>query len=163
LIRRIAQAIVDYPEQVSVKKIEGVATTVYELRVAKKDAGKVIGKQGQNVNAIRTILSAASAKEKERCVLELVVEAKSKVAPFLPDARLEDRPKKTFEKQKGTVTWFDEKKGYGFIRADDGQDVFVHNSSVEGAGLHPLADGDRVAFDIEQGSRGPKAANVVKA
>jgi predicted RNA-binding protein YlqC (UPF0109 family) len=72
LIHYIAQAIVDFTDQVSVFEIEGQQTTVLELKVAKEDLGKVIGKQGRNAQAIRTILSAVSAQVKKRVVLEIV-------------------------------------------------------------------------------------------
>jgi predicted RNA-binding protein YlqC (UPF0109 family) len=72
LINYIAQALVDHPEQVSVNEIEGDQTSVLELTVAKEDIGKVIGKQGRTARAMRTILSAASAKLKKRTVLEIV-------------------------------------------------------------------------------------------
>ena len=72
LINYIAQALVDHPEQVSVNAIEGDQTSVLELTVAKEDIGKVIGKQGRTARAMRTILSAASAKLKKRTVLEIV-------------------------------------------------------------------------------------------
>ena len=73
LIERIVQAFVDNPEQVEIAEIAGGNTTVYELRVAKKDLGKVIGKRGRNVTAIRTILTAASATaQKGRAILEIV-------------------------------------------------------------------------------------------
>ncbi len=72
LISYIAQALVDYPEQVSVSEVEGDQTSVLELKVAKEDLGKVIGKQGRTARAMRTILSAASAKIKKRTVLEII-------------------------------------------------------------------------------------------
>ncbi len=72
LITYIAQALVDHPEQVSVTEIVGDQTSVLELQVAKEDIGKVIGKQGRTARAMRTILSAASAKIKKRTVLEIV-------------------------------------------------------------------------------------------
>ncbi len=72
LINYIAQALVDHPEQVSVNEVEGSQTSVLELKVAKEDIGKVIGKQGRTARAMRTILSAASAKIKKRAVLEIV-------------------------------------------------------------------------------------------
>jgi predicted RNA-binding protein YlqC (UPF0109 family) len=72
LISYIAQALVDHPEQVSVSEIEGNQTSVLELSVAKEDLGKVIGKQGRTARAMRTILSAASAKIKKRTVLEII-------------------------------------------------------------------------------------------
>ncbi|MDF1590502.1 MAG: KH domain-containing protein [Desulfobacterales bacterium] len=72
LIKRIAQALVDNPEQVKVEEITGNHTAVLELRVAKKDLGKVIGKQGRTAHAMRTILGATSAKGKKRIVLEII-------------------------------------------------------------------------------------------
>jgi hypothetical protein len=72
LVKLIAEALVDHPEQVSVIEIEGEQTSVIELKVAKEDLGKVIGKQGRTARAIRTILSAASTKLRKRCVLEII-------------------------------------------------------------------------------------------
>ena len=72
LIGYIAQALVDRPEKVSVTEVEGNQTSVLELKVAKEDLGKVIGKQGRTARAMRTILSAASAKLKKRTVLEII-------------------------------------------------------------------------------------------
>jgi hypothetical protein len=72
LIADIAKALVDRPEEVVVTEIKGQQTSVIELKVAKEDIGKVIGKQGHTARAIRTILSAASAKLKKRSVLEIL-------------------------------------------------------------------------------------------
>ena len=72
LIKEIVQAIVDQPDEVSVTEIVGENTTVLELKVAKTDMGKVIGKQGRNAQALRTILSAAAGKTRKRHVLEIV-------------------------------------------------------------------------------------------
>jgi len=72
LIKYIAEALVDHPEEVSVSEVEGNQTSVLELKVAKEDLGKVIGKQGRTARAMRTILSAASAKIKKRTVLEII-------------------------------------------------------------------------------------------
>ena len=72
LLIKIVKALVDDPEQVQVNKIESSQTTVLELRVAKSDMGKVIGKKGRTVNAIRTLLSACSGKAGKRYMLELV-------------------------------------------------------------------------------------------
>lgn len=72
LIMYIAQALVDHPDQVSVSEVEGNQTSVLELKVAKEDLGKVIGKQGRTARAMRTILSAASAKVRKRTVLEII-------------------------------------------------------------------------------------------
>jgi len=72
LIKYIAQSLVDDPEQVTVEEIEGSHSSVLELRVAKEDMGKVIGKKGKTAQAMRLVLSAASAKLKKRAVLEIV-------------------------------------------------------------------------------------------
>ncbi len=71
-IEYIAKQLVDHPDAVNVSEVEGERTTVYELRVGDGDLGKVIGKQGRTARAMRTILSAASAKIKKRTVLEII-------------------------------------------------------------------------------------------
>ena len=60
----------------------------------------------------------------------------------------------------GTVKWFNDRKGFGFIEQEDGPDVFVHHSAINAGGFRSLSEGDRVSFDIEQGQKGPAAANV---
>lgn len=72
LVEVMAQALVDLPDQVEVREIEGEQTSVLELKVAKEDLGKVIGKQGRTARAMRTILSAASTKLRKRSVLEII-------------------------------------------------------------------------------------------
>jgi hypothetical protein len=72
LVKYIAKALVDNPDEVSVNEVEGEQTSVIELRVAKGDLGKIIGKHGKTAQSIRTILSAASAKIGKRAVLEIV-------------------------------------------------------------------------------------------
>ena len=62
---------------------------------------------------------------------------------------------------KGTVKWFNDKKGYGFITYEDG-DAFVHHSAIEGEGFKSLTEGDEVEFELTQGEKGPQASNVVK-
>ncbi len=72
LIEYIAKALVDHPDSVDVKEIEGDKTTVYELRVGAGDLGKIIGREGKTVNAVRTIVTAASMKKGKRAILEIL-------------------------------------------------------------------------------------------
>ena len=64
--------------------------------------------------------------------------------------------------EEGTVKWFNESKGYGFISREEGEDVFVHFSNIAGDGFKSLQEGDQVSFDLEESDRGPQAVNVVK-
>ncbi len=63
---------------------------------------------------------------------------------------------------EGTVKWFSEKRGFGFIEQEDGQDLFVHFSAIQSEGFKTLVEGDRVSFEIEESDRGPKAKNVTR-
>jgi CspA family cold shock protein len=79
-------------------------------------------------------------------------------------AVLESSEKETHvERMKGTVKWFNNAKGYGFLGREEGPDVFIHYSSITTEGYKSLQEGDKVEFEIVQGQKGPQAANVTKA
>jgi CspA family cold shock protein len=79
----------------------------------------------------------------------------------VPAAREGKRKKKgAFCMSQGTVKWFNEKKGYGFIEKDGGGDIFVHYSAIQAGGFRTLREGQRVAFDVSEGDKGPAAVNV---
>jgi CspA family cold shock protein len=83
-----------------------------------------------------------------------------------PSGAVERLSKSLFRREnevQGTVKWFNNSKGYGFIGRDDGPDVFVHYSAIVGDGYRTLQEGDPVEFEIVQGPKGPQAANVSKA
>jgi CspA family cold shock protein len=80
------------------------------------------------------------------------------VRPFLAGSLQEVRGKMA----NGTVKWFSPKKGYGFITMEDGQEVFVHYSAIDGAGFRSLEQGERVEFEVAQGPKGLQASNVAK-
>ncbi len=63
---------------------------------------------------------------------------------------------------EGTVKWFNDSKGFGFITQDGGGDIFVHHSAIQGSGFKSLSEGDRVEFDVVKGQKGPAAGNVRK-
>jgi CspA family cold shock protein len=63
---------------------------------------------------------------------------------------------------KGTVKWFNDSKGFGFISQENGDDVFVHHTAIQSEGFKSLSEGDQVEFEVEQGQKGSKASNVVK-
>jgi cold shock protein len=64
---------------------------------------------------------------------------------------------------KGTVKWFNDSKGYGFIKNSQGEDVFVHFSAIQAEGFRTLSEGEEVEFEVRESDRGPQAANVIKA
>lgn len=84
------------------------------------------------------------------------------IAPFLGESA-GNRGAHVAERLKGTVKWFNNAKGYGFLGRDDGPDVFIHYSSITTEGYKSLQEGDKVEFEIVQGQKGPQAANVTKS
>ena len=78
-------------------------------------------------------------------------------------AQAQDSGKEGGVKSKGTVKWFNDRKGFGFIRLESGEDVFVHYSALQGEGFKTLKEGENVEFDIVQGAKGPQASNVSKS
>jgi cold shock protein len=86
----------------------------------------------------------------------------SSLTALFPTHRLGRRKKEYAKMAEGTVKWFNDAKGFGFIQQDGGPDVFVHFSAITGDGFKSLAEGDRVSFDVSQGNKGPQASNVVK-
>ena len=64
--------------------------------------------------------------------------------------------------EQGTVKWFNDSKGFGFVTSDNGIEAFVHHTSIQGNGFKSLAEGDKVSYETEKGPKGPKAINVVK-
>jgi len=75
---------------------------------------------------------------------------------------IENLGKEVSAMAEGTVKWFSDKKGFGFIQQEDGNDLFVHHSAINMPGFKSLAEGDRVSFEVEESDRGPKAKNVTK-
>jgi CspA family cold shock protein len=80
--------------------------------------------------------------------------------PFLLRKKESERCKKMSERTVGTVKWFNGSKGYGFIEREEGPDVFVHFSAIQGQGFRNLEEGQKVEFEVEQGQKGLQAANV---
>jgi cold shock CspA family protein/predicted RNA-binding protein YlqC (UPF0109 family) len=161
LVKRMALALVDHQDQVSVKKIKGDRIIVYELRVAKEDLGKVIGQRGRNIDAMRTILAGASAKARMRSVLELIEEDLTRATPMPLDEPLRPDHQNGAGKREGVVKWFSDRRGYGFITSDDGEEVFVHYKSIKEHD-QSLMEGDRVTFDVIEDEKGFKAINVTR-
>jgi cold shock protein len=85
----------------------------------------------------------------------------SKTEPFFQQER--DLEKKRLSMSEGSVKWFNDAKGFGFVTADSGEDVFVHHTAIKQEGFRSLEEGQRVTFDIVAGPKGPQAANVYKA
>ncbi len=94
------------------------------------------------------------------CVFRSEGKACRSASGFLKYETMKVSVKEEVTMAQGIVKWFDERKGYGFIEQEDGPDVFVHHSGINGVGFKSLNEGDRVTFDVEQGKKGPAAVNV---
>jgi CspA family cold shock protein len=81
----------------------------------------------------------------------------------VPDTQAKAEDRRKYVMANGVVKWFNDSKGFGFIEQENGDDVFVHFSSIQGDGFKSLAEGQKVTFDIVQGAKGLQAANVLKA
>jgi len=79
-----------------------------------------------------------------------------------PESCTKEEKRRIIAMAEGIVKWFSDQKGFGFIQRDGDTDVFVHHSAISGSGFKTLAEGDQVTFDVEQGTKGPSATNVVK-
>jgi CspA family cold shock protein len=77
-----------------------------------------------------------------------------------PESALENQERRMKATMQGKVKWFNERKGFGFIEAENGTDVFVHFSAIQGEGYRNLDEGSRVEYDVTQGQKGPQASNV---
>ena len=101
-----------------------------------------------------------------RCQSGPKTQATLGVCFFLSSKNLRNKkfPQGNTEKNmaEGTVKWFNDAKGFGFIEQDNGPDVFVHFSQIQGDGFKSLAEGDRVSFEVTQGQKGPQSSNVRK-
>jgi predicted RNA-binding protein YlqC (UPF0109 family)/cold shock CspA family protein len=145
LVRTIVRALVSSAEEVEIREIEGSNTRILEIKVSKQDVGKLLGKKGRNITALRNIVSAAG-KGKRHCVIE-VVDGK----PFELQRQI----------SKGKITRLFKDRDYGFIEADDGRSIYFHTSSLKGVGIQSLSPYQPVEFEVEEGPRGAKAVRVV--
>lgn len=145
LVRMMVRALVEFPDDVDIREIEGPNTRILEIKVSKQDVGKLLGKKGRNITALRNIVSAAG-KGKRRCVIEVVAGK-----PFESKSRI----------SKGKIRRLFEDRYYGFIEAEDRRTIFFHASSLQGIGMQSLSLNQPVEFEIEEGPKGIRAIRVV--
>ena len=143
LVEKIVHALVDFPEEVDVREIEGSRTDILEIQVSKRDVGKLIGKKGKNINALRVIV--AGAGKGKRCMVELVGEGSPE-----PQRICRGKIKRLFED-----------RNYGFIETDDGRRLYFHGSSVKRIGIGSLSLDQPVEIEVEEGPRGLRAVSIV--
>ncbi len=144
LVRRIVQSLVDYPEEIEIRETEGTKAKILEIKVSKQDVGKLLGKNGRNINALRDIVSAAS-KGKKHLVIEV-----------LEEGSLKSKSKLLTGKIKRLL----EGKDYGFIESDNGESIFFHASSLKGVKMESLSLNQRVRFELEESPKGLRANKV---
>jgi len=145
MVEQIVKVLVDSPEEVRVQEIEGVHTTILEIRVSAQDVEKLIGRGGKNINAITTIVAAAG-KGKRYYMLDVV----------------EGRGWESHRRiSKGKIRRLFEDRDYGFIETDDGKTVYFHGSSLKEVGIRSLSIDQVVEFEAEEGPKGLRATSVV--
>jgi len=144
-VTTIVRALVDFPEEIDIREIEGSNTRILEIKVSKKDMGKLLGKKGRNITALRNIVSAAG-KGKMHYVIEVVEEK---------GCEMERRI------SKGKIKRLFEGRDYGFIETEDRRTIFFHASSLQGVGIRSLSLNQPVEFKIEEGPKGVRAIRVV--
>lgn len=144
LVRKIVQSLVDFPEEIEIKETEGTKARILEIKVSKQDVGKLLGKNGKNINALRDIVSAAS-KGKKHVVIEVLEEGalKSKTRILT-----------------GKIKRLLEGKDYGFIESEDGESIFFHASALKGVTMESLSLNQPVKFELEKSPRGLRANKV---
>ena len=143
LVEKIVQALVDSPEEVDIREIKGSRTDILEIQVSKQDVGKLIGKKGKNINALRVIV--AGAGKGKRCMVEIVGEDS-------PGPR---------QICRGKIERLFEDHNYGFIETDDGRAVYFDGSSLKGIGIGSLSLDQLVEIEVEESPRGLRAVSIV--
>ncbi len=134
----------DSPEEVDIREIKGSGTDILEIQVSKQDVGKLIGKKGKNINALRVIV--AGAGKGKRCMVELVGEGSSEPPQIC----------------RGKIKRLFEDRNYGFIEADDGRAVYFDGSSLKGIGIGSLSLDQPVEIEVEARPRGLRAVSIVR-
>jgi len=145
LVRMIVGALVNFPDDVDIREIEGPNTRILEIKVSKQDVGKLLGKKGRNIGALRTIVSAAGKGK----------------GTYKVDVVMEKRGEYRRQISKGKIRRLFKDRDYGFIEADDGRSIFFHTSSLKGVEIQSLSPYQRVEFEVEEGIKGIRAVRVV--
>lgn len=144
LVEKLVRALVDSPEEVEVWEISGINVKLLQIKVSKQDMGKLIGKKGKNINALREIVSAAG--KGKRYMVELLGEGSSKPRQIC----------------KGKIRSLLKDQNCGFIEGDDGRRVYFHESSLKGGEIGSLSLGQQVEFEMEESSKGFRVVSLVR-